>query len=256
MKVVILAGGLGTRISEESQFKPKPMIEIGGLPILLHIMKIYSFYGFNDFIILLGYKGYIIKEYFKNYFLHNSDFEVNLKNNKITLFNSSSVNWKVKLIDTGLHTNTGGRIKKIRKFLKKNENFFLTYGDGLADINLKKQLDFHLKHKKLATICAVKPAGRYGILEINNSSVTGFVEKPKGDDVWVNGGYFILNEKIINYIDNDDSSLEDTVLEKIIADKQLKAFTHKGYWQAMDNLRDKLNLENKWQNNKAEWKVW
>ena len=256
MKVVILAGGFGTRISEESHNKPKPMIEIGGMPILLHIMKIYSSYGFNDFIILLGYKGYIIKEYFKNYFLHNSDFEVNLKNNKIKMFNSATVDWKVKLIDTGLETDTGGRIKRIRKFLKKNENFFLTYGDGLCDLDLKKELNFHLAHNKLATICAVKPAGRYGVLEIKNSSVTGFVEKPKGDDVWINGGFFVLNEKIIDYIENDKSSFEGEVLEKIIKDNQLKAFIHKGFWQPMDTLRDNRQLQEKWSKGKAEWKIW
>jgi len=256
MKVVILAGGLGTRISEESQFKPKPMIEIGGMPILIHIMKIYAAHGFKDFIILLGYKGYLIKEYFKNYFLHNSDFEVNLKNNKITMFNSLSVDWKVKLIDTGLKTDTGGRIKRIRRFLKKDENFFLTYGDGLSDVDLKKELSFHLKHKKLATICAVKPAGRYGVLELNNASVTGFVEKPKGDDVWINGGFFVLNEKIIDYIDSDHSSFEDVVLNKIIKDNQLIAYTHKGFWQAMDTLRDNRDLDKKWTNGKAEWKIW
>ena len=256
MKVVILAGGLGTRISEESQFKPKPMIEIGGMPILIHIMKIYASHGFNDFIILLGYKGYLIKEYFKNYFLHNSDFEVNLKDNKIEMLNSLSVDWKVKLIDTGFDTNTGGRIKRIRKFLNKNENFFLTYGDGVSDVNLKEELSFHLKHKKLATICAVKPAGRYGVLEINNSSVTGFVEKPKGDDVWINGGFFVLNEKVIDYIENDQSSFEDTVLEKIIKIDQLNAYTHKGFWQAMDTLRDRRNLEEKWSSGLAEWKKW
>ncbi len=255
MKVVILAGGFGTRLSEETVTKPKPMVEIGGKPILWHLMKFYSSFGFNDFIILLGYKGYYIKEYFSNYFMHNSDLEIDLERNQKNFLKSFSEKWKIKLIDTGDGTDTGGRIKKIQEYIDPNDSFFLTYGDGLSNVDIKKKLKFHNEHKKIATICGVMPAGRYGILETKNNIVKGFIEKPKGDNAWVNGGFFIMNYNIFNYL-TEDSSLEDEVLIKLMKDGELMCFHHEGFWHAMDTLRDKNKLDHLWKDGNSPWKIW
>jgi len=255
MKVVILAGGFGTRITEESQYKPKPMIEIGEYPVLWHIMKIYSHYGYNDFIILLGYKGYVIKEYFANYFLHNSDVTIDLKNNSLEINQASVEPWKITLVDTGIDTLTGGRIKKVQKYLQ-NETFMLTYGDGVGDINIPKLVNFHKEHKKLATITAVQPSGRFGALDLNDKNdVIQFQEKPKGDDAWINGGFFVLEPDIFDYIEGD-VLWEKQPIDKLAKDNQLSAYKHNGFWKPMDTLRDKQELENLWLNNKAQWKVW
>lgn len=255
MKVVILAGGLGTRLSEETTIKPKPMVEIGGRPILWHIMKIYSHYGFNEFIICLGYKGYMIKEYFANYFLHQSDITVDLEKNKIETHNNYAEPWKVTLVDTGDNTMTGGRIKRIRDYI--SDTFLLTYGDGLIDANIQDVLNFHKKEKKLVTVTAVQPVGRYGVLEINgNNEVEQFIEKPKGDRAWVNGGFFVCEPESIEFIAGDNISWEKEPLQIIAKQKLLTAFKHYGFWMSMDTLRDKHNLEELWQARKAPWKVW
>lgn len=259
MKVVILAGGLGTRISEETDFRPKPMIEIGGKPILWHIMKIYSFYGFNDFIICCGYKGYVIKEYFANYFLHQSDVTIDLGRNQTEILRSGAEPWKITLVDTGLDTMTGGRINRIKTYIG-NEQFMLTYGDGVADIDLKSLLQFHRQQKKLATVTIVQPSGRFGAItfdEQDSVRVFAFQEKPKGDGAWVNGGFFVLGPGIFDYITEGDQTIwEKTPLENIARDGQLVAFKHYGYWKPMDTLRDKIELENAWQSNCAKWKLW
>jgi glucose-1-phosphate cytidylyltransferase len=255
MKVVLLAGGLGTRISEESHLKPKPMIEIGGRPILWHIMKIYSKYGLNDFVICCGYKSYVIKEYFANYFLHLSDVTFDLKNNKMEVHHNESEPWKVTLVDTGEDTMTGGRIKRVRKYLG-DEDFCLTYGDGLADIDLPKLLEFHKAHGGLATLTAAQPPGRFGALGLNGNLIESFKEKPMGDGNWINGGFFVLNPKVIDLISDDTTVWEKEPLEKLAASKQLHAFKHSGFWQPMDTLRDKNQLEDLWQKNKAPWKKW
>ncbi len=257
MKVVILAGGFGTRISEESHLKPKPMIEIGGMPILWHIMKIYSYYGFNDFIICLGYKGIVIKEYFANYFLHTSDITFDFRNeNKMTYHNHYNEPWKVTLVDTGLNTMTGGRVKKIKPYVQK-EPFLMTYGDGLSNVNIKELVKYHIKNKKYVTITSVQPFGRYGSLSLNeNNTVKKFREKPKGDGAWVNGGFFVMQPEIFDYIKEDNSVLENGILEKIAHENQLLAYKHEGFWQSMDTLRDKIYLENLIVNRKAEWMVW
>jgi glucose-1-phosphate cytidylyltransferase len=256
MKVVILAGGLGTRLSEETELKPKPMVEIGGKPILWHIVKIYSHYGFNDFIICLGYKGYVIKEYFANYFLHQSDITINLKENKLEVHNCKAEPWKVTLIDTGLSTNTGGRIKRIRDYVG-NETFMLTYGDGVADINIAELLKVHKKSGKYATITAVQPTGRYGALELDkDDGVLCFQEKPRGEGAWVNGGFFVLEPQIFDYIKGDEIIWERGPLENIAKDGQLAAYKHHGFWKCMDTLRDKVELENLWNAGKAVWKIW
>lgn len=255
MKVVILAGGLGTRISEESHLKPKPMIEIGGKPILWHIMKIYSHYGLNDFIICCGYKGYVIKEYFANYFLHNSDITFDLKSNERTIHNSSSDPWKVTVVDTGDETQTGGRIKRISQFLD-HDDFCLTYGDGVADVDISKIIGFHKAHKKLATVTAVQPPGRFGQLDMTGDRVDRFVEKPVGDGGYINGGFFVLNKKVIEYIKEDSTIWEKEPLMNIAKEGHLSAYTHNGFWQPMDTLRDKNNLETQWESGKAPWKVW
>lgn len=257
MKVVILAGGFGTRISEESHLKPKPMIEIGGMPILWHIMKIYSHYGFNDFIICLGYKGIIIKEYFANYFLHTSDITFDFReDNKITYHNHYNEPWKVTLVDTGLNTMTGGRIKRIQPYVG-NEPFLLTYGDGVTDVNIKELVQFHKKHKRFVTLTAIQPSGRYGSLSFGEEdSVRKFREKPKGDGAWVNGGFFVMQPEIFNYLKDDNSILEDGIIEKIAKENQLIAYKHDGFWQSMDSLRDKNFLENLINTNKAQWMVW
>lgn len=256
MKVVILAGGYGTRLSEETVSIPKPMVEIGGKPILWHIMKIYSHYGYNDFIICLGYKGYIIKEYFMNYFMHMSDITVDLSNGGIKVHNSKAENWKVTLVDTGLDTMTGGRIKRIKDHLD-GERFMLTYGDGVGDVNINSLVKFHESHGKLATMTAVQPSGRFGALRINDDKkVESFVEKPAGDGAWINGGFFVLEPQVIDYIKDDNTIWEREPLENLTKESQLFAYKHEGFWKPMDTLRDKIELERLWNTKKAPWKVW
>jgi len=255
MKAVILAGGYGTRISEETQIKPKPLVEIGGRPILWHIMKAYSHYGINDFIICCGYKGYKIKEYFTNYFLHNSDITVDLKSNHVDIHQNPSEPWKVTLVDTGLDTMTGGRLKRVEKYVG-NETFCFTYGDGVSDVNISELVEFHQKNKKSATVTSIQPPGRYGNLELKDNLVSKFIEKPQGDGGWVNGGFFVLEHDIFNYIDDDKTIWEKDSLEKLSENNQLVAFKHNGFWQPLDTLRDKNNLEKLWVSNKASWKVW
>ncbi len=255
MKAVILAGGYGTRISEETQTKPKPLIEIGGRPILWHIMKIYSHYGINDFIICCGYKGYKIKEYFSNYFLHNSDITVDIKNNKVEVHQKPSEPWKVTLVDTGLDTMTGGRLKKVKQYVG-NETFCFTYGDGVSNVNISELIAFHKKNKKIATVTSVQPPGRYGNLELKGNSVTRFIEKPQWDGGWINGGFFVLEKDVFEYISDEKTTWEKNSLEKLAKDNQLIALKHKGFWQPLDTLRDKNNLEKLWASNKAEWKIW
>lgn len=256
MKVVLLCGGLGTRISEESHLRPKPMIEIGDKPILWHIMKIYSFYGFTEFILCLGYKGYMIKEYFANYFLHNSDVTMDLATNTLDIHRSGTEPWKVTLVDTGLSTATGGRIKRIQKYVG-NDTFMLTYGDGVGDINISRLLDYHQQHGKFATITAVQPPGRFGALALaDDCTVTSFQEKPPGDSAWINGGFFVLEPSIFDYIADDDMLWEKEPLSRLAAESQLQAYRHFGYWKPMDTLRDKTALEERWQSGQAEWKIW
>ena len=256
MKVVILAGGFGARLSEMTDLRPKPMIEIGEKPILWHIMKIYSHYGFNDFIVCLGYKGYVIKEYFTNYFLHQSDVTVDLKENKMVVHDCKSEPWKVTLIDTGLNTMTGGRIKKTQKYID-NETFMLTYGDGVGNINIKELLEFHKTHGKYATMTSVQPPGRFGMLELDDKdSVLSFLEKPKGDGGWANGGFFVLEPEIFDYIGGDEDVWEKEPLEKLTGDRQLAAYKHHGFWHPMDTLRDKNLLDSLWKSGKASWKLW
>ncbi|WP_457622326.1 glucose-1-phosphate cytidylyltransferase [Persephonella sp.] len=255
MKVVILAGGFGTRLSEETDIKPKPMVEIGGKPILWHIMKIYSSYGFNDFVICLGYKGYVIKEYFANYFLHMSDVTIDLKNNQIEVHDVKAEPWKVTLVDTGLNTMTGGRIKRIKNYIG-NETFMLTYGDGVGNINIKELLEFHKKHGRYATLTAVQPSGRFGALDLEDVQVKAFKEKPKGDGAWINGGFFVLEPQIFDYIEGDETIWERDPLENLAKDGQLMAYKHTGFWKPMDTLRDKRELESLWQSENPPWKVW
>lgn len=256
MKVVILAGGMGTRISEETSVIPKPMIEVGGKPILWHIMKIYSHHGFNDFIVCLGYKGYIIKEYFSHYFLHSSDVTIDMKKNKVSVHSTTSEPWKVTLVDTGLETITGGRIKRIKKYIG-NEPFLMTYGDGVGQINIRELVRFHRKHKKMATVTAVQPLGRFGSLGIEKSNkVNSFLEKPQGDNNWINAGFFVLESDIFDYIEGDSTHWEKEPLENMAKKGQLMAYKHAGFWKPMDTLRDKLELERLWNANKAPWKVW
>lgn len=256
MKAVILAGGYGTRISEESKMKPKPMIEIGGKPIIWHIMKIYSFYGIKDFIICCGYKGYILKEYFSNYFLHQSDITINLKNNNITVHKKRAESWKITLVDTGVNTMTGGRLKRIYSYIKEEKFFCLTYGDGVADINIKKLIEFHKSHSKLATLTAVLPPGRFGSLEIINNRVAKFKEKPKGDGAFINGGFFVLSPKVVKRINSDETVWEQEPLMSLANDGELMSFKHSGFWQPMDTLRDKIKLEELIKNQKAPWEIW
>ena len=256
MKTLILAGGFGTRISEETSIKPKPMIEIGSKPILWHIMKIYSQFGLNDFVILLGYKGYVIKEFFANYFLHQSDVTIDLESNKMHIHNNSSEPWKVTLIDTGANTMTGGRIKRAMKHIGE-EPFLLTYGDGVADVNLHKVIDFHKRHGKLITMTSVQPAGRFGALDIDESyRVSNFIEKPKGEGKWINGGFFVCDPKILDYIADDSTVFEKEPLEKLAKEGELFTFKHHGFWQCMDTLRDKNYLNELWDADKAPWRNW
>ncbi|MDA7710636.1 glucose-1-phosphate cytidylyltransferase [Flavobacteriaceae bacterium] len=256
MKVVILAGGLGTRISEETVIKPKPMIEIGGKPILWHIMKIYSFHGINDFIICCGYKGYVIKEYFANYFLHQSDITFDMSKNEMKIHQERVEPWKVTLIDTGEQTMTGGRIKRIKEYLNNGEDFCLTYGDGLANIDITKLIAFHKNHDKLATLSAIYPPGRFGALDITENQVTNFSEKPRGDGALINGGFFVLNSKALDYIQDDNTIWEQGPLKKLAKDGELMSFKHEDFWQPMDTLRDKHLLEELWESEKAPWKLW
>ena len=256
MKAVILAGGLGTRLSEETSIKPKPMVEIGGKPILWHIMKIYSFYGINEFVICCGYKGYIIKEYFANYFLHQSDVTFDMNSNEIQIHKKRAEPWKVTLIDTGENTMTGGRVKRIKDFIKKDEDFCLTYGDGLANLDIKKLLDFHKKHGKLATVTSVYPPGRFGAVETKDSQVISFREKPAGEGGFINGGFFVLNSRVLNYIEGDTTIWEKEPLNNLTKDGELMAFKHKEFWQPMDTLREKNLLEDLWASGGAPWKTW
>tara|TARA_B100001029_G_C14989561_1_gene411198 strand:- start:148 stop:936 length:789 start_codon:yes stop_codon:yes gene_type:complete len=255
MQAVILAGGLGTRISEETHLKPKPMIELGGKPIIWHIMKIYSSFGVNKFVICLGYKGYLIKEYFKNYFLHTCDVTIDVSNNKLKVHRKETEPWEITLIDTGQKTMTGGRLSRVKKHISEDV-FCFTYGDGVGNINIKSLLEHHQKSKCLATLTAVKPPGRYGALEINENKVKLFREKPKGDNLWVNGGFFVLNKEVINYVTGDDCVWEQEPMRILASNKQLNAYKHEGFWQPMDTLRDKKILEEYWLNGNAPWKSW
>lgn len=256
MKCVILAGGLGTRISEETGSRPKPMIEIGGRPILWHIMKIYSAHGIDDFIVCCGYKGYVIKEYFANYFLHMSDVTFDMQNNDMQIHKRNAEPWKVTLVDTGDDTMTGGRLKRVASYLEAEESFCFTYGDGVADIDISAQLAHHRAHGKLATVAAVQPPGRYGALDMDGSQVTGFAEKPQGDGAWINGGFFVLSPQCISRVTGDETSWEAEPLSTLASDGQLEAFKHSGFWQPMDTLRDKNHLERLWESGKAPWKIW
>lgn len=257
MKTVILAGGLGTRLSEETISKPKPMVEIGGKPILWHLMKIYSAYGLNDFIICCGYKGYLIKEYFVNHLPFDSDINFVAKKNNLSIIKNRAENWNITLIDTGLETNTGGRLRRVKKFLKNEKDFCFTYGDGLSDVNIKSLIRFHKKHKKLATLTATRPPARYGALKLGSKNlVSSFKEKPEGDGSWINGGFFVLKSKVLNSIKDDKTSWEKKVLVDLSKKKQLYAFKHHGFWQPMDTLREKNFLNEKWKSNSAKWKIW
>ncbi len=255
MKAVILAGGLGTRVSEETDIKPKPMIQIGGKPILWHVMKLYSVHGVNDFIICCGYKGYVIKEYFANYFLHMSDVTFDMKSNDMIVHNKRAENWKVTLVDTGEQTMTGGRLKRVKEYLG-DEDFCFTYGDGVCDLDIDKVIRFHQDHGKLATLTAIYPSGRFGVLDISHSIVTSFREKPQGGGSRVNAGFFVLSPKVLDYIDGDDTVWEKGPLNQLVKESQLMAFEHDGFWHPMDTLRDKRYLERLWASNSAPWKKW
>ncbi|KTD36420.1 glucose-1-phosphate cytidylyltransferase (CDP-glucose pyrophosphorylase) [Legionella nautarum] len=255
MKAVILAGGLGTRISEETSVRPKPMIEIGGKPILWHIMKLYSAHNIHNFVICLGYKGYVIKEYFANYFLHMSDVTLDITNNKIEIHQNNAEPWLITLVETGERTMTGGRIKRIANHIG-NEDFCLTYGDGVSDVNISELISFHKKQKTLATLTAIQPPGRFGSLLMDGDKITGFKEKPQGDGGWINGGFFVLSPKVIDYIEGDDTIWEKHPLERLAEEGQLSSFTHDGFWHPMDTLRDKTYLEELWESGKAPWKTW
>ena len=255
MKAVILAGGLGTRLSEETSLRPKPMVEVGGRPILWHIMKIYAAHGINDFIVCCGYKGYVIKEYFANYFLHMSDVTFDMAHNKMEVHEKFAEPWRVTLVDTGDESLTGGRLKRVRSYLG-DEDFCFTYGDGVADVNIKKLIEFHREKGKLATLTATLPPGRFGVLNLEENAVRSFQEKPEGDGSWINAGFFVMSPKVIDYIDGDDTIWEREPLERLSQENQLNAFFHKGFWQPMDTLRDKQHLEALWHSGKAPWKTW
>ena len=255
MQVVILAGGLGTRISEETVVKPKPMVEIGPEPILWHIMKLYSSQGFNDFIICAGYKQNVIKDYFISYLRNHIDVEVNLEKNDVKILNDHKEDWRVKVIDTGLLTMTGGRIKRIGRYIDGDE-FMVTYGDGLSDVNMSKLLDSHHKSGKLLTVTAVQPKGRFGVLTIENDEVTDFTEKPPGDGTWVNGGFYVMNKRVLGYIENDETVFEGDPIRRLVHENQVNAYKHYGFWRPMDTMTDKRQLEDIWKSGKAPWKVW
>jgi glucose-1-phosphate cytidylyltransferase len=256
MKAVILAGGLGTRLSEETSVKPKPMVEIGGMPILWHIMKSYSAHGVNDFIICCGYKGYVIKEYFANYFLHQSDVTFDMRNNTMEVHHKRAEPWTVTLVDTGEDSMTGGRLSRVRKYIENEEMFCFTYGDGVGDIDITASIDFHKKHGKAATLTATFPPGRFGALDIKSGQVMNFKEKPKGDGAMINGGFFVLSPKVLGYLGGDDTVWEQAPLQRLAEDGELMAFEHQGFWQPMDTLRDKHLLEELWASGNAPWKKW
>ncbi len=255
MKAVILAGGMGTRLSEETTVRPKPMVEIGGKPILWHIMKIYSAFGVDDFVICCGYMGYVIKEYFANYFLHSSDVTFDIKTNDMTVHESASEPWTVTLVDTGEHTGTGGRLRRVRKYLG-DEDFYFTYGDGVADVDIAALTAFHRESGKLATLTAIQPPSKYGVLAFEEDAVSGFDEKPHGKGGWINGGFFVLNPRVIDYIDGDDQHWEHEPMKRLVDERQLAVYRHGGFWQCMDTLRDKNYLESVWDTEKPPWRVW
>ncbi|MCF6806986.1 glucose-1-phosphate cytidylyltransferase [Thiotrichales bacterium 19S9-12] len=256
MKAVILAGGLGTRLSEETALKPKPMVQIGGMPILWHIMKIYSHYGINEFIICLGYKGYVIKEYFANYFLHMSDVTFCMQSNEMKVHRKNAEPWRVTLVDTGHNSMTGGRLRRVRGYLEDEECFCFTYGDGVANIDLKALIETHKQENCLSTVTAVQPAGRFGALEFTGNQVLNFKEKPRGDGSWINGGFFVLSPKVIDYIDDDQTIWEQGPMQKLAQSGQMSCYFHEGFWQPMDTLREKHLLENLWRSDQAPWKLW
>ena len=256
MKAVILDGGLGTRISEETSVRPKPMVEIGGRPILWHILKIYSHFGINDFIICCGYKGYVIKEFFANYFLHTSDVTFDMKENKMIVHNSDAEPWRVTLVDTGDSTGTGGRLRRVAKYLDPNEDFCMTYGDGVADVDIPASIKFHKDHGKLVTLTSVQPVARFGALGLNDTQIYAFQEKPKDEGGWINGGFFVLSPKVIAEVKDDRWMFEREVIEPLVARGEVQAYLHHGFWQAMDTLRDKIQLEELWASGKAPWKTW
>jgi glucose-1-phosphate cytidylyltransferase len=257
MKVVLLAGGLGTRLSEETVLKPKPMVEIGGMPILWHIMKIYAAHGFNDFIVCLGYKGYVVKEYFANYFLHKSDVTIDLKNNSIEVHESEAEPWKITLVDTGDNSMTGGRIKRIKKYVN-NETFMLTYGDGVGDININELVKYHSENRKLCTVTSVQPSGRFGALDLSpDNQVRSFLEKPKGDGSWINGGYMVCEPGVFDFIKDGDSTIwEQEPMQNIATAGQMNAYKHHGFWRPMDTLKDKHDLNEMWDKGNSPWKIW
>ena len=256
MKAVILAGGLGTRLSEETAVRPKPMVEVGGKPILWHIMKGYSMHGVNDFIICCGYKGYVVKEYFANYFLHQSDITFNMRDNSMEVHNKRAEPWNVTLVDTGENSMTGGRLRRVAEFVKSEEAFCFTYGDGVSDINIAESIAFHRSHGKAATLTATLPPGRFGALDIKSRQVTRFLEKPKGDGAMVNGGFFVLDPKVLGYLESDKTVWEQEPLMRLAEEGELMAYEHQGFWQPMDTLRDKILLEELWESGEAPWKVW
>jgi glucose-1-phosphate cytidylyltransferase len=256
MKAVILAGGLGTRLSEETTIRPKPMVEIGGKPILWHILKSYSSHGINDFVICCGYKGYIIKEFFANYFLHTSDVTFDMHYNTMEVHQRNAEPWRVTVVDTGDSTMTGGRLKRVRRYIENEDAFCFTYGDGVSDIDIAASIEFHKQHGKLATMTAVQPPGRFGAIELDATRISSFKEKPMGDGNWVNGGYFVLSPKVLQYIEDDATTWEKEPMEALAKEGQIHAFKHDGFWQPMDTLRDRVLLEDLWQNDKAPWKRW
>ncbi len=256
MKAVILAGGLGTRLSEETTIKPKPMVEIGGKPILWHIMKNYSSHGINEFVICCGYKGYVIKEYFANYFLHTSDVTFDMQNNEMQVHARSAEPWKVTLVDTGDETLTGGRLKRVTPYIRDEEAFCFTYGDGVSDVDIGATIAFHRSHGKLATLTATQPPGRFGALNLDGHRINSFQEKPQGDGAWINGGFFVLSPKVLDYIEGDTTTWEKKPMERLAQEGQMQAYFHTGFWQPMDTLRDKVHLEELWQSGKAPWKAW
>ena len=256
MKAIILAGGLGTRLAEETSLRPKPMVEIGGMPILWHIMKIYSSYGYNDFVICLGYKGYVVKEYFANYFLHMSDVTFDMRNNRMEVHHKRAEPWRVTVVDTGEDSMTGGRLRQVAEYVKDDTAFCMTYGDGVSDVDISAAIEFHKSHGKAATLTATYPQGRFGALSIEGQQVKQFMEKPKGDGALINGGFFVLSPSVLNYLDSDATAWEQQPLQRLAAEDQLMAFTHNGFWQPMDTLRDKTYLEELWASGQAPWKTW